>query len=333
MSRATLLAGALLLATAGLARAQTTDNSIDLHHAYRPLDGHGFLHVDDAWTLDQPLDAWASATASHSHNPLEFGRPGDDRTASIVRQLTLVDVQASVALVQSISLGVVVPVVLDLDGKDLNLVRDTRGYGVGSMRLQLKATLLTVGAPEDDVRLGLGLKPFVKLPTGRSRDYLSDNDSVSGGATAMVTLELWRRLRLGVELGYEAVSSDIDLLDLEVEDRIRFGVAAEVVVLRPTTEAERSRRRAEVEERRARGESTRYDDGHGHGLAIGGEVFGWARSARPFHDERERPIEAAGYARWWHAAGFLIRGGCGGALNNGVGAPDYRLTLEVGARF
>jgi hypothetical protein len=333
VSRSAPLAAALVLAAAGSVRAQTTDNSIDLHHVYRPVDGHGFMNVDDAWTLDEPLDLWTGATASHSHNPLEFGRPGDNPTARIVRQITMVDVSASVALVQSISLGVVVPVVLDLDGKDLNLNRDTRGYGVGSMRLQLKATLLALGEPEDDVRFGLGLKPFVKIPTGRSRDYLSDNDSMTGGATTMLTLELWRRVRLGVEVGYEFVSSDIDLLDLEIEDRIRFGVAAEVVVIQPTTEAERSRRKADIAERRARGESTHYDPGHGHGLALGGELFGWTRSARPFHDERERPIEGMGYVRWWHETGVLARGGYGGGVNNGVGAPDYRAIFELGYRF
>lgn len=220
-----------LLLAAGVACGQSSDNGLNLHHLYRPMDGKGFHVVDDARTLRQG-EITVSADFSHAHNALELGLPGDTRTLRLIRQLSVIDVSAAVGLFDGVSLGVALPLVVDHDGRELlNLNSDVRSGGVGAARIQLKATLYERRGSALD--FAVALKPFMTFHTGRPADYLSDNEQVTGGGMIQAELGILQRLRVGAELGFEALSSDADIGDLDIRDRIRFGLAVEFMLLRP----------------------------------------------------------------------------------------------------
>lgn len=350
-----LVLGVLALcALATPAAAQDSDNSINLHHLYLPLDGRGFYVVDGARTLRQG-EVHLSLGYSHAHNPVEFGLSGDGRVRSLVRQLAMVDAGVAVGLLDGLSVGVALPFVVDNDGRELlDPGSRTRSGGVGALRVQVKYTLYDSLEPSeaegereaDALELALAVQPFMTFHTGRARDYLSDNEAPTGGASLLLELELFERLRLGASLGYEFVSSDIDFGDLDIRDRIRFGAAAELLLLRQRGPR---RSKADSEPAEERAEDGRPEDGGGapredegseeeedanpHTLGLGLELYGWTDAGRPFHDERERPAEGLVYLRYRHALGLQLRLGAGAGLNNGVGAPDARYMASLGWTF
>lgn len=248
MSLRSSLIGITLLAFAPAALAQSNDNSINLAYTHLPTDDSGFLTVDGARTLREG-EIYGSVSFNHAQNPLELGFPGDSRARSVVRQLTTLDLALGVGIFDGFSLGIVLPVVLDNDGRELLApdfaTNDTRSGGVGALRVKAEWTVLDTrerdtreegeeAREEEWLDFALSVSPFMTFPTGRARDYLSDQDNVTGGGSVQVEVELFRRLRVGGSLGVEFVSSSIDIGDLEIEDRLRFGLAAEVLLLRPS---------------------------------------------------------------------------------------------------
>lgn len=306
-----------LLVCASLATptvAQDGDNSINLHSTYLPTDGRGFVVVDGARTLDaQQLHVGASL--SHIVDPLEFGRTGDVREISLLRRLSIIDVVAAFGIIDGLSIGVDLPVVVHSDGRELEdyPLHDTRDGGLGALRLQLKWTIV------DTEAFALALKPFITFPTGRPRDYLSDNGRVTGGGMLQTEVNLGR-FRLAGEVGYEDVSSDIDIGDLDFDARLRFGLAVEVRLLGDPV-----------------GRAPGPEDDEGappadtHALSVGAELFGWTAFDRPFHQEREHPMEGLGFLRYRHRGlGLDLTVGAGAGLDNGLGASELRLFFGVG---
>lgn len=342
-----LLVAALTCALGSVAEAQSSDDSLNVHHVYLPSDGRGFYALNGARTLAHG-EVHLSLDYSHAHNPLELGLPGDRRAVSLTRQLTMLDAGIAVGLGDSLSLHAVLPVVLDHDGRELDRPSDVRSGGVGAARFELKINVYDSRgdlperrpARDESVAFALSVHHFLTLPTGRRRDYLNDNGNPTGGSQLLAELELFQRLRLGANLGYEFVSSDIDFQDLSIRDRIRFGAAVEVFLLResappaeadePGDEAQREGEDGDHDEATREGEP---GEDNPHTLALGGELFGWADAGRPFHDERERPIEGLLYLRYRHRIGLQVRLGWGGGLTNGVGAPDYRYVAGLGWTF
>lgn len=223
--------------------AQSNDNSINLHSTYMPSDDRGFYMVEGARTLSEG-EIYGGIDFSHAQNPLELGFPGDSRARSVVRQLSMLDVALGFGILDNLSVSVVLPVVLDNDGREFLApdfaTNDTRSGGVGALRGALKWTAFDsreqdprgLLETEDSVEFAVALSPFLTLPTGRARDYLSDQGNPTGGALVFVEVEFFRRVRLGGTLGVEFLSSSLDIGDLEIEDRGRYGLALEVYLFR-----------------------------------------------------------------------------------------------------
>ncbi|RMG06358.1 MAG: hypothetical protein D6731_25965 [Planctomycetota bacterium] len=346
----------LLLAASSLGEAQESDNSINLHHLTLAADGRTAGYTVDAARTLRAGEVHLGASFSHAQRPLELGRPGDRRRHALVHQLTVLDLYGAVGILDGLSFGASLPVVLDNDGHELlDPTSDTRSGGVGALRVQLKWAFFDTrrggqppegsqakaalaeaeganDAPQDAVERGgtakaplwesaLALQAFATFHTGRPRDYLSDNESPTVGITLLATFRLWR-FRVGTEFGYEQFTGgSIDIGDLEIENRLRFGASLLFEVLRPDRPGA------------AAGQGGEGGTGR-HDLAMGGEVFGWADASRPFHNERERPIEALGVVAYRHRGlGFAVRIAAGGALNNGIGAPDVRYLASLGWTF
>lgn len=228
--------------------------------------------------------------------------------------MTVVDLVAAVGLIDGLSLGAHLPVVVENDGRELrDLSSDTRNGGLGPLRVELTWSFF------ETETLALALRPFVTFPTGRARDYLSDNGQITGGAMLQTQVDLGR-FRLAGEVGYEELSSDIDVGDLDFDARIRFGLGAEVFLLEATEPAPPDEG----------GDPSPAAARQPHAVSLGGEVFGWTAADRPFHDEREHPMEALGFLRYRHEGWHLaLTAAAGAGLDNGLGAPDYRLVFGV----
>jgi len=250
---------ACAIASAAPALAQSNGNSINLHSTYMPSDDRGFYVVEGARTLSAG-EIYAGFDFNHAHNPLELGFPGDSRARSVVRQLSMLDVALGFGIRDDLSLSVVLPVVLDNDGRELNqpdfFTDDTRSGGIGALRARLKWTIYDsrehdprgLEDTEDSVEFALALSPFATLPTGRARDYLSDQNNPTGGGNLFAEVEFFRRLRIGGNLGIEFLSSSPDIGDLEIEDRGRYGLAAEIYLFRESAGVDQPERLAEREE-------------------------------------------------------------------------------------
>lgn len=247
------------LACALPAWAQSNGNSINLHSTYMPSDDRGFYMVEGARTLSAG-EIYAGIDFSHAHNPLELGFPGDSRARSVVRQLSMLDVALGFGIRDDLSLSVVLPVVLDNDGRELNqpdfFRDDTRSGGIGALRARLKWTVYDsrehdprgLDEPEDSIEFALALSPFLTLPTGRARDYLSDQNNPTGGGSLFAEVEFFRRVRIGGTIGVELLSSSPDIGDLEIEDRARYGLAVEVFLFRERSGQDVPERLSEREE-------------------------------------------------------------------------------------
>ncbi len=247
------------IACAAPTLAQSNDNSINLHSTYMPSDDRGFYMVEGARTLSAG-EIYAALDFSHAQNPLELGFPGDSRATAVVRQLSMLDVALGFGIRDDLSLSVVLPVVLDNDGRELNqpdfFTNDTRSGGIGALRARLKWTAYDsrerdsrgLEETEDSVEFALALSPFLTLPTGRARDYLSDQNNPTGGGSLFAEVEFFRRLRVGGSLGIEFTSSSADIGDLEIEDRARYGLGVEVYLFRESAGADQPERLAEREE-------------------------------------------------------------------------------------
>lgn len=332
--RARWLAAAVALAAlAGPAVASQSpdDSGMNLHQVYLPLDGRGFYVVDEPATLEQ-WQVHGFLNYSHAYRPLEAGS-GRSSTAlrtDIVDRQDMIDLGASVGLlpkegygIRGLSVGVDLPINIVDDGLRLpNLDASIGSGGVGALRLQAKADLLELAAeaPRGERpfwELALGAKPFLTLPTGRTRDYLNDRDTATWGAMVEAMAKVWR-VRLGLEGGYE-FTPHIVLGDLSVRDRVRWGSALEVLLLDQDAFGSLQ---PDEEDHRLR-----------HTAAIGCEAWGWSDAFHFFGDNRTRPVEGFGYLKYENSWGLLFSVGYGWGINHGVSAAQDRFMVRVGWTF
>ena len=314
-----LLAGALGARAARASGGQSPDDSgMNLHQIYLPLDGHGFYVVDDSQTLDQ-WQVHGFLNYSHAYRPLVLSNsPDDARRGDVIDRMNMLDVGGSIGLLTSdsfipgASVGFDIPINILDDGLQLpNLDRSIGSGGVGQLRLQLKADLLE--SKSEYVDFGLGLKPFVTLPTGRTRDELNDRDTATWGAMIMPTVRV-TRIRLGFEAGYE-FTPHLRLLQINIEDRLRWGMSLEGYILRDEAPW-----------------SDKPEETIRHTLAVGLELYGWA-AVNQLKDERTRPAELHLYARYENSLGLLLRIAYGYGLDAGVSAPVDRFMVQIGWTF
>ena len=304
------------------------DSGMNLHQIYLPLDGHGFYVVDDPQTLDQ-WQIHGFLNYSHAYRPLEAstGTSSNHILLDVVDRQNMLDFGGSIGLlpkegflIHGLSVGFDIPVNILDDGLQLPLLERSIGSGgVGALRLQAKADLVELA---QDVEKGarpfwsfsLGMKPFVTLPTGRTRDELNDRDTATWGSMFESALKIWR-FRLGAEAGYE-FTPHIVLGDVSVRDRVRWGSALEVLILDDEAPWE-----------------DKPEEALRHTIAFGMEAFGWSDAFHFFTDERTRPAEAFGYFKYENSWGALFSIGYGLGLNHGVSAAQDRFMVRLGWTF
>ena len=96
------------------------------------------------------------------------------------------------------------------------------GNGVAIGDARIGAMIAAIQPDEDDLGIGLGVAPFLTLPTGTDAAYLGDS-SVGGGGSLAVSYAL-TKLTVGADLGVEFRPA-IALNNLNGSDRLLYGVS------------------------------------------------------------------------------------------------------------
>jgi hypothetical protein len=322
--RAPAWAGLALL-LAGLAPSTSHGfEGVDAQLFEPPADPFGYVTVDGARTLDgsallhlghallgptippgeSPIALYGAAYFHHAITPQQVATRPDRPSREVLDDVSEVDLVLGLGLLRRVQLGVVLPIVVWRDGKDIDdPTSDLRVSGIGSLRTEVKVEVVERG--EDDL-VGFAVSAFAKWPTGRERDLSSDDERPTLGGVAILELQVSRSLRLGLNLGYEYLSGDIDFLGVTVDDKLHHGLGIALDV----------GRLLDIEAVR--------------GIEVVAEVHGWTRIEHPFGREDESPLEVGGAARYGGPTLFVLAGGSAG-LSEGVGSPEGRVFAAIGA--
>ena len=220
---------------------------------------------------------------NYANDPLVVVNADGDRVLRIVGDQINADLLGSFAILETLELGVGVPLVLFQQG---DLAR--ADFGAGDLRLIPRWRFLGNGEG-----LSLAAALDVRVPTGRADDFQGGEFRVEPRIALDLPLaEHW----LGFNLGW-MFRPRTNLIDLGINDTLRFGVAADVLLndwihLVPELNLGLSLLEGQV----------RYE---------------------------EVPVELLTAARFDVAEGWQVQGGFGTGLVGGFGAPDFRVLTGV----
>lgn len=107
---------------------------------------------------------------------------------------------------------------------------DVQGAGLGDLRLD---AMLQLVRPEEDLGLGLGLVPWLDLPTGTTRKFLGRPGVAGGGAIA--GSYAFKRATLLANLGLQFEPTVEDLVNLSGSDALVAGIGGNVLVSESTS--------------------------------------------------------------------------------------------------
>ena len=219
-ARTHLLPMAMLLGTLGapsLAAAQEVlDSGFDAHGFHLAAydgDARDPYSVFRAGRMHQ-WEFYATALGEYAMAPLSYvsGPKGDTTMEPVLNHLTTANLAAGLALHDRLRLDVGMPLYVFSVGPD----GDPLGTRIGDVRL---ASMIAIIRPAAETAggLGLGLVPWVDLPTGDDTVYLG-NASVAGGGALALTYE-FEKLTLSGHLGYQ-YKPDIFAYNIEGADSL-----------------------------------------------------------------------------------------------------------------
>ncbi|MFC1705518.1 hypothetical protein ACFL59_01695 [Planctomycetota bacterium] len=274
---------------------------------HRPTtDPHGYITLNGARSL-KTLEFFASAGFNSSHKPLTSQAPGVD----LIKDATYVDLVAGLGVAQfgeagGLSIGVDVPLILDLHGVRFNdRNRRLPSGNVADIRVNAKATL----ADREESVLGLFGQVYMDIPSGEDRNFLSNREKFTFGATVGAEKQ-YSIFRAGVEVGYEWIDGEIKLGGIQIDDKLRLTGGLGVELLSD--------------------------------LWLMAEIHMFSRAEHLFEAAREYPMELGGAFRYTgeapgeagpSGADFYGILGASSGLNKGIGAPDVRVFGALGLTF
>ena len=222
--RTDLLPLALMVAALGtpsLANAQEVLTS--------GFDAHGF-HLAaydgdprDPYSVFRPgrMHQWefyTSALFEYASTPLSFvsGPPGQTTMDAALSNLVTANLAAGITPIDRLRLDVAMPLYLLSTGPDSS----TQGTMVGDLRV---SGMLAIIRPSYDTAggLGLGLVPWVDVPTGNDVAYLGSSE-LAGGVAAATTYE-FEAVTLSAHVGYQ-FQPDITTYNMEGADQLLTGL-------------------------------------------------------------------------------------------------------------
>ena len=190
------------------------------------LDAHGFqlaafdADARDPLTLQRPGrmrqgDGYAGALFEYADEPL-IGTTNRGKQIPFVDDLVAANLSVGSVAHERARIDVAVPIYLASIGPE-----GQRGVGVGDVRL---GGLFLLAVPESEERgVGLGLSPFLDIPTGDESAFLGQ-PNLAGGAVASVSGGV-EQLTLTVNSGLQ-FNPSVDLENLRGSDTVLVGIGA-----------------------------------------------------------------------------------------------------------
>lgn len=220
---------ALALAMMLDAHAQDEVTGFDAHGFVLPVqvgDGRDLMGLPRPARLE-PMGFFATGAFEYVDRPLTLLRQYpdetglDDELVTVLDNVMAIDLALGFAPVSFLRIDVAAPIFLTSKGidplDDGNMV--SQGAGFGDIRLSALANLL---APKEDGKgFGLGLQPFLDLPTGNDAEFLGA-PGLSGGGRVIASLEAGGLTATG-GVGFQA-NKKIELSNLSNADALLFNV-------------------------------------------------------------------------------------------------------------
>jgi outer membrane protein OmpA-like peptidoglycan-associated protein len=181
-----------LWALSGPAMAQSVSELLE--ESDGRFDAHGFQLAPydgdprDLLVLVRPgkmhlWDWYAGALYEYADQPLVFYPTDSDQPLPVLDNLMALNLSGGVNVHKAVRLDLGVPFYMASLGPE----EEANDAGVGDMRLG--ATIGLIQPDEEDGGFGLGLIPYVNLPTGNEEDFLG-NPGVGGGLKVGATYEV-----------------------------------------------------------------------------------------------------------------------------------------------
>ncbi|MCB9679204.1 MAG: OmpA family protein [Alphaproteobacteria bacterium] len=262
------------------------------------FDAHGFslvahdADVRDGLVLQRPGTMrggsfFAGGVLSYAKAPLVLQDPDTKEREIVLDHVLAANVSLGGALHERLRLDALVPLFLTSTGP-----AGGQGVGLGDIRLSALAMALI---PEDTRGWGLGLVPWVELPTGVDSEFLGQR-AVAGGVLAAGTHE-WDRVTATVNVGGRFTPRTV-MRNLENADAVVAGVGGAFSVTPD--------------------------------VGVGLEVRGDLPIVKADVPGTGSPWEAVGSVRHVRPNGAFLSGGAAMALTTGAGAATFRLFLGGG---
>ena len=333
--RSVLLAVVTVLAALSV-QAQTEGTTLPLDRFRAPIDDRG-LGVTEGAAIPSHLSFQTGLVLNYALNPLVLRDANNDVAAAIVAHRLAGNAQFTVGLLDYVSLGVDLPLMLANVGGDVpasveGLVGVASGLatiGLGDLKLVPKMRILR----EDRHGISLAVIPAITFPTagglsfqdGVRYDYGGSYLGEGPGRLAFIPEVVLSTnvsgLRPALNLAYRLRQPTTFLEDFTVHPELiyRLGVGYDLSVLNRKMPA----------------------------VLVFGEIFGATADQNPFGlftpadlsgDARARaraevrmqnPIEWLVGARWRTPLGPAVEGGVGTGLRAGFGSPELRAFLGV----
>ncbi|MCB9760676.1 MAG: OmpA family protein [Alphaproteobacteria bacterium] len=283
---------AMLASTEALAQDADTFN-----FAGGVFDHQGSLQLAHPH-LGQPSGFYAGLGLVYADDPLVL-RYSNDTEESVVKGQFSTRLQGGYTLHERVRLDLELPVYPSVR------VGDSSGYtsnfALGPIRLGALIPLLAY----EETGVGVGLAPYIAIPTGqRAKDAYVSN-GFSAGLAATVggdTGKLGWRANLGLDLGAKNAvdTGNTAIEELEIGSSLRWGLGANYDV---------------IEE-----------------LLVGAELTSQIDMASGLGPWNANPMEAHLYGTYGGEEGVQGTLGFGTGIIAGVGAPDFRIVAAVGYR-
>jgi outer membrane protein OmpA-like peptidoglycan-associated protein len=299
---ALLVAGAALGAGAGSARAQVIDTEFTLERFRIAADREGVLDVEWGGTLRRgqwDLGLWVGT----ADDPLVVvERMGDERerVGRLVDHRVGGQLVATIGILDFLQAGIELPVIFSQDqslgSAPLGMGGDLSSIGLGDLRIIPKLGLLTAARHG----VNLAIIPAATFPSSTSDDYFGEQSA--SFAPEIAISRAFGAVRLATNVGYRTRKL-ARVANLEVNDEI-FGRL---------------------------GAGYRFSDAGGPPVELDLTLAAATRANDFLGDASNNYVELLGGLQYLFAQPVLgfVAGGAG--LNEGFGAPDWRVLL--GARF
>lgn len=229
-------------------------------------------------------------------NPLEFGLIGSDpRIDQVVDWFLTTDLLLSVGVTKNFSLGINIPVIFTSEIEPIvSEVGDDHMF-LGDPVLTAKWRLRT-NRHEGLNRVGIALIPFMTIPASDTNRFFGDTN-VTGGFRMVVDRPIASRHYLTMNLGLRFRERE-RILNLNVNHEVLAGLGYGIRILKEKK------------------------------LDLFTEVYGSTTTANFLSEEVSSPLELVlGLKKSWNRWQLALGGGRG--LNNGYGAPDWRVFAGV----